>query len=56
MHNFLINNINRKMAEALPYKGLVIDIGCGTSPYKKYILIIFKPNLKFYELLHNEDF
>ncbi|NEO79672.1 methyltransferase domain-containing protein [Moorena sp. SIO4G3] len=37
-HNFLIHNINQKIAKSLPYKGVVIDLGCGTSPYKDYIL------------------
>ncbi|MEW6380567.1 MAG: class I SAM-dependent methyltransferase [bacterium] len=36
--NFLINDINHRIAQSLPYKGRVIDLGCGTAPYKKYIL------------------
>lgn len=38
MHNFLILNINKKIAKNLPYKGTVLDLGCGTSLYKDEIL------------------
>jgi SAM-dependent methyltransferase len=38
MHNFLINNINKDIAKLLPYKGRVLDLGCGTTPYKTDIL------------------
>jgi len=36
--NFLIERINRNIATSLPYKGRVIDLGCGTSLYKQDIL------------------
>lgn len=38
MHNFLIQDINKSIAKSLPYKGRVIDLGCGTAPYKEDIL------------------
>lgn len=38
MHNFLIHDINRRIAESLPYQGRVVDLGCGTAPYKDEIL------------------
>lgn len=38
MYNILINKINMKIAESLPYKGLVVDLGCGTGQYKDIIL------------------
>lgn len=38
MNNFLIHQINRKIAQSLSYKGVVVDLGCGTSPYKEDIL------------------
>lgn len=38
MHNYLIHEINRRIAESLPYKGRVLDFGCGTAPYKAVIL------------------
>ncbi|GAB4486994.1 MAG: hypothetical protein OHK006_15530 [Thermodesulfovibrionales bacterium] len=38
MFNSLILKINRRIARSLPYQGLVIDLGCGTSPYKEDIL------------------
>lgn len=38
MFNYLIHTINKKIAQSLPYKGRVIDLGCGTSPYKDEIL------------------
>lgn len=37
-HNFLIHRINRKIAQQLPYRGRVIDLGCGIAPYKQIIL------------------
>lgn len=37
-HNFLINRINKKIALSLPYKGRVIDLGCGSTPFKDHIL------------------
>jgi SAM-dependent methyltransferase len=36
--NFLIHRINRDIARRLPYQGVVVDLGCGTSPYKSLIL------------------
>lgn len=36
--NFLIHDINRRIARSLPYKGRVIDLGCGKAPYKEDIL------------------
>lgn len=36
--NFLIHQINQEIAKSLPYKGCVIDLGCGTAPYKEHIL------------------
>ena len=36
--NWLIHNINNTVAKKIPYKGIVIDLGCGTSPYKNVIL------------------
>lgn len=38
MHNFRIRDINKDIAISLPYKGRVIDLGCGTAPYKADIL------------------
>ena len=38
--NFLIHKINKQIAESLPYQGRVIDLGCGTAPYKEEILKI----------------
>jgi predicted TPR repeat methyltransferase len=38
MNNFLIHNINKKIAQSLPYSGRVIDLGCGIAPYKEDIL------------------
>ena len=40
INNFLIYSINKKIAQSLPYKGRVIDLGCGTAPYKHDILKI----------------
>ncbi len=39
-HNFLIHRINRELVSSLPYKGRVIDLGCGTASYKDDILKI----------------
>jgi|LGVF01.1.fsa_nt_gb SAM-dependent methyltransferase len=36
--NFLIHDINKKIALSLPYKGRVIDLGCGTASYKEDVL------------------
>jgi SAM-dependent methyltransferase len=38
MYNNLIHKINKKIALSLPYEGIVVDLGCGTSPYKMDIL------------------
>lgn len=38
--NFLAHNINKRIARLFPYKGRVIDLGCGTAPYKKDILMV----------------
>ncbi len=40
--NFLVHQINKKIAQSLPYRERVIDLGCGTSPYKKDILKLAK--------------
>ena len=40
INKFLIHNINKKIAQSLPYKGRVIDLGCGTAPYKEDILTV----------------
>lgn len=37
-NNFLIHKINKRIACSLPYKGRVVDFGCGTAPYKEIIL------------------
>lgn len=37
-HNYLIYKINDNVAKSLPYRGKVIDLGCGSAPYKEYIL------------------
>ena len=37
-YNFLIHNINNKVARSFVYHGMVIDLGSGISPYKNYIL------------------
>jgi SAM-dependent methyltransferase len=37
-HNFLIKNILRKQAAEFDYKGRVVDLGCGDSPYRDIIL------------------
>lgn len=38
MYNFLIHNINKRIAQSLPYKGCVIDLGCGIALYRGDIL------------------
>jgi len=38
MFNSLIHKINKRIAEDLPYKGRVVDLGCGTAQYKEIIL------------------
>lgn len=40
MYNSLILNINQKIIKSLPYKGRVIDLGCGSAQYKSDILSI----------------
>lgn len=37
-HNFLIYRITREYAQTLPYRGRVVDLGCGKAPYKDIIL------------------
>ncbi len=37
-YNFLIHDINKRIARSFPYTGCVIDLGCGNSPYKEDIL------------------
>ncbi|MCB0171419.1 MAG: class I SAM-dependent methyltransferase [Anaerolineae bacterium] len=37
-HNFLIHGLNRRIAQSLPYRGRVVDLGCGTATYKEIIL------------------
>lgn len=37
-HKHLISKINWEIARDLPYRGRVVDMGCGTAPYKKLIL------------------
>lgn len=39
-HNFLIKNILRKQIGEFDYKGHVVDLGCGDSPYRDVILRI----------------
>lgn len=38
LHNFLAHRINKAVAESIEYRGRVIDLGCGTAPYKELIL------------------
>ncbi|MEL7447566.1 MAG: class I SAM-dependent methyltransferase [Pseudomonadota bacterium] len=38
MHNRLIHAINRRIAESLEYSGTVVDLGCGSAPYRELIL------------------
>jgi SAM-dependent methyltransferase len=35
--NRLIVDINRHIAEGLPYQGTVVDLGCGETPYRDII-------------------
>lgn len=39
-HNFLIYRITREHAQTLPYRGRVVDLGCGSAPYRDIILDI----------------
>lgn len=38
MHNRLIHAINWRIAASLPYSGRVVDLGCGSAPYRELIL------------------
>jgi SAM-dependent methyltransferase len=38
LYNRRIHAINARIAARLPYKGRVIDLGCGSAPYKRTIL------------------
>ena len=38
MHNYLIHRINRRTAQSLDYRGRVVDLGCGSAPYRDIIL------------------
>lgn len=55
--NFLINKINQQIAYSLPYKGYVIDLGCGTTPYKSYILKVADNYIGVHweNSLHNQE-
>lgn len=37
-YNSLIHAINERVAREFDYSGLVIDLGCGTAPYREIIL------------------
>jgi SAM-dependent methyltransferase len=37
-YNTLIHSINERIATEFEYAGLVIDLGCGTAPYRDIIL------------------
>lgn len=37
-YNFLIQQINEKIAKSFTYTGTVIDLGCGDAPYKEHII------------------
>jgi SAM-dependent methyltransferase len=37
-HNFLIYSLLKTRVESFPFKGRVVDLGCGDSPYKEAIL------------------
>lgn len=37
-YNSLIHSINERIAQQFEYVGTVIDLGCGTSPYRDLIL------------------
>lgn len=39
-YNTLIHAINRRIARSLPYRGRVLDLGCGTAPYRDDILAV----------------
>lgn len=55
-YNFLAHKINKKVAQSLPYQGLVIDLGCGTAPYKEDILNIAEEyiGVDWENSLHNQ--
>jgi SAM-dependent methyltransferase len=36
--NFAIHDLNRRIAESIEYTGCVVDLGCGSAPYKQHIL------------------
>ena len=36
--NYAVHRLNRRIAEAINYTGCVVDLGCGTAPYKNLIL------------------
>lgn len=38
MFNWLIHRINDRVAASLPYAGVVVDLGCGSAPYRELIL------------------
>ena len=37
-YNSLIHRINNRIARACEYSGLVIDLGCGTAPYRGIVM------------------
>ena len=37
-YNNLIHDLARRHAESLPYRGRVVDLGCGSAPYRETIL------------------
>jgi len=39
-HNWSIYRIMREHAQTLPYRGRVVDLGCGSAPYRDIILDI----------------
>ena len=39
-HNRLILELNVRIARSLPYRGRVVALGCGTCPYKDWILSV----------------
>ncbi|KXS89508.1 hypothetical protein OA58_21160 [Microcystis aeruginosa NIES-88] len=49
--------MNQQIAYSLPYKGYVIDLGCGTTPYKNYILKVADQyiGVDWQNSLHNQD-
>lgn len=38
LSNRLILDLNRRIAASIPYRGRVLDLGCGTAPYRELIL------------------